>query len=154
MEPKSHLPLRISDYIPKPGCPLRNLTMSRYAVLTHDYPFFHWDLLIDPGDPALLWTWRITSSPLESTPLSVERLQDHRRIYLNYSGPIGGNRGTVEIWDRGEFDWLTDEVPSDFENSLKIRCKGIRLNGDVALTRTEKSHLWTYQYLPGALRSD
>ena len=45
-----------------------------------------------------------------------EALPDHRLIYLEYEGPISGDRGTVVAWDRGEYrlkrqsdaEWVID----------------------------------------------
>lgn len=46
------------------------------------------------------------SEPSES--LLVERLPDHRLAYLDYEGPISGDRGTVSRRDEGEYRVLAE----------------------------------------------
>lgn len=77
----------------------------RYAVLHHDHPFPHWDLLLET--PSLCWTWRLLDSPDTPGEIRAERIADHRPFYLTYSGPVSDNRGVVTPWDAGDFVWLT-----------------------------------------------
>lgn len=68
----------------------------RYAVLHHtgvDAP--HYDLLFETAAGSPLRTYRVDRWPMETGAVLVERLADHRRIYLDYEGPISGNRGSV-----------------------------------------------------------
>ena len=67
----------------------------RFAVLRHegiDSP--HFDLLIETGPDRPLATWRCDAWPIAATT-TLTRLPDHRRIYLDYEGPVSGGRGTV-----------------------------------------------------------
>jgi hypothetical protein len=78
--------------------------MSRFAILTHDHPFPHWDLLIENDGSCR--TWRLLNDPgLQANQISAEQLPDHRLMYLDYEGPVGGDRGTVNQWDHGEVEW-------------------------------------------------
>lgn len=77
----------------------------RFAVLHHDHPFSHWDLLLET--PGGCWTWRVLDDPATSRTSRAERIADHRPFYLTYSGPVSENRGVVTLWDSGEFVWLT-----------------------------------------------
>lgn len=77
----------------------------RFAILTHDHPFLHWDLLLEAG--AACRTWRLLSPPDTPGPIAAEPLPDHRRMYLDHSGSVSGNRGSVTPWDAGELVWLT-----------------------------------------------
>ena len=66
----------------------------RYAVLHHtgvESP--HFDLLFETAAGSLLTTYRSDRWP--PTTVLGDRLADHRRIYLEYEGPISGNRGQV-----------------------------------------------------------
>ncbi len=68
----------------------------RYAVLHHtgvEQP--HYDLLFEtqPGSP--LATYRCDRWPLEAGTTLAHRLPDHRRLYLEYEGPVSRNRGQV-----------------------------------------------------------
>ena len=64
----------------------------RFTILEHDHPHLHWDLLLDAGDA--LRTWRLLSPPACLQWIAAEQLPDHRRLYLDYEGPVSGNRGT------------------------------------------------------------
>ncbi len=77
----------------------------RFAVLHHNHPFIHWDLLLET--PALCWTWRLLDAPQTTGCLRAERIADHRPFYLDYEGPVSGDRGTVAQWDAGTWIWTT-----------------------------------------------
>ncbi|MCR9201304.1 MAG: hypothetical protein NXI04_21895 [Planctomycetaceae bacterium] len=66
---------------------------QRFTILEHDHPFLHWDLLLDNGQT--LTTWRLKQRPCSDEWIAAERLPDHRRIYLDYEGPVSGGRGAV-----------------------------------------------------------
>ena len=51
----------------------------RYAILTHDHPFFHWDLLLERDEVA--WTWRLLDDPSGAEAPRTERIGE--RIKMN-----------------------------------------------------------------------
>ena len=79
--------------------------MPRYVILEHDHPHRHWDLMLESGD--VLRTWRLAEPPQPGRAVAAEPIGDHRRAYLDYEGPIRGNRGRVKRWDGGSCDWET-----------------------------------------------
>lgn len=117
--------------------------MPRYVILEHDNPRgLHWDLLLETA--GLLCTWAISRPPDESQELPAERLPDHRRVYLEYEGPISGNRGTVTRWDWGEYRILRRR-----DGFLEFSVRGQRWRGSVRLARRESaSEEWTIRYFP------
>ena len=81
-----------------------------YAVLHHegiDEP--HFDLLIERSRKGRVPTWRLPQWPIEGRTPAV-RLSDHRRIYLNYSGPVSGKRGVVRTVEFGTHRTKRDRV--------------------------------------------
>lgn len=67
---------------------------TRFTVLHHTglaQP--HFDLLLEAAPDQLLLAFRLMQWPAVAE--RVERLADHRRIYLDYEGPISGGRGSV-----------------------------------------------------------
>jgi hypothetical protein len=77
-----------------------------YVVLHHtgvEHP--HYDLMVDPGDGGMLWTWRVSNWPpeVQGRVMSI-RVADHRRQYLEYEGAIQGDRGEVT-----KVSWNPDE---------------------------------------------
>jgi hypothetical protein len=81
--------------------------MPRFSILTHDYPFVHWDFLLEAGNSCR--TWRLLERPDSQPVIAAESLPDHRLMYLNYEGPVSGDRGTVSAWDTGTFEWRINE---------------------------------------------
>lgn len=75
--------------------------LQRFAVLRHEgVAEPHFDLLIDLDGRSPLATWRSPAWPITAvTPLLLQAT--HRRIYMDYQGPIGGGRGTVTRVDSG-----------------------------------------------------
>jgi DNA polymerase Ligase (LigD) len=100
--------------------------MPRFVILEHDWPHRHWDLLLQFGD--VLRAWRLESPPTPGSDVRASANVDHRLHYLDYEGPVSGNRGHVKRWDAGEFEILDER-----EDELRIRCVGTRLNGEMRL---------------------
>ncbi|HEV2971076.1 MAG TPA: DNA polymerase ligase N-terminal domain-containing protein [Pirellulales bacterium] len=66
----------------------------------------HWDLMLESG--AALRTWALAAEPASDILIAAEQLPDHRLAYLDYEGPISGDRGTVIRWDAGHFELLSE----------------------------------------------
>jgi hypothetical protein len=60
-------------------------------------------------------------------------LPDHRKLYLDYEGPISGDRGEVAQWDYGTFTLLDDT-----DRSLLVELAGGKLSGRVELSSDVK----------------
>lgn len=82
--------------------------MPRYVILEHDWPTLHWDVFLECGD--VLKAWKVHQRPAPGTPfpLLAESNHDHRRIYLDYEGPVSGGRGGVRRVDHGEYHITQD----------------------------------------------
>jgi hypothetical protein len=81
----------------------------RYAILWHhdiDQP--HFDLLVETHPGSDLATWRSPVWPIE-TLVVLQRLRDHRRIYLDYEGDLSNHRGRVERIGSGNCSVTVDE---------------------------------------------
>ena len=98
------------------------LAMPRFAILTHDHPTLHWDLLLENGSSCR--TWRLLKAPDTPGDISAEAIADHRLMYLDYEGPVSGDRGTVTQWDAGTFEWIVDRT-----DVVEVRLTGCKLNG-------------------------
>ena len=114
--------------------------MPRFVILRHAMPpnairGLHWDLMLEDG--SVLKTWALGSPPARKTVIPAEALPDHRLAYLDYEGPVSGNRGTVTQWDAGTFEWL-----SRSEDSLRFQLQGRRVQVMVTLRR-DKDTDWS-----------
>ena len=76
----------------------------------------HYDLMLSPSGVGRLWTWAIPVDPMhQELPFEcdAERLSDHRRVYLDYQGPVSGDRGQVQQSAKGTFEivvWSEQQV--------------------------------------------
>jgi hypothetical protein len=111
--------------------------MPRFAILDHDHPFRHWDFLLE--DRTVLRAWRLLTEPGQGRPIRAEPLPDHRLIYLDFEGPIAGDRGRVVRWDAGSFTWDDDRA-----DDMRVHLIGGRIVGLVTLRRDEDG--WTWQW--------
>lgn len=118
---------------------IESAAMPRFVILEHDHPSLHWDLMLEAG--AVLRTWRLAASPAQGVPIVAVAAFDHRPVYLDYEGPISGNRGKVVRWDWGEFDWQVDS-----DQRVVVRLRGVRLVGELRLVRRADS-LWSASLL-------
>jgi hypothetical protein len=103
--------------------------MPRFVILEHDHPFLHWDFMLEAGD--LLRTWRLLEEPGPGRTVRAEPLGDHRKRYLDYEGPVSGNRGNVKRWDFGAFAWQVHT-----EDRIVVELHGRRLRGSATLQRS------------------
>jgi len=84
--------------------------------------------MLDTGDA--LATWQVSDDPASLTAQAPEnsarakRLADHRRAYLDYEGPVSGNRGQVKRHDRGTYEMIEHRP-----GLLVVRLAGAVLRG-------------------------
>jgi hypothetical protein len=107
--------------------------MPRFVVLEHETPpqaarGRHWDFMLEAGD--VLRTWAILAPPDTPGELLAESLADHRLAYLEYEGPISGDRGSVTRWDLGEYVLLEESA-----DTLRVQLAGQRLVSRATLVR-------------------
>lgn len=104
--------------------------MPRFAILEHDWPSRHWDLLLEDGDALL--AWRLLEEPRVGSTVSAEKNADHRKIYLDYEGPISGHRGSVTRWNSGTFQWVERTI-----DAIEVLVNGVKFVGRLRLVRVD-----------------
>jgi len=104
-----------------------------YVIQRHDATHLHYDLRLKMD--GVLKSWAIPKSPPEEK--GVKRLavqvEDHPVEYADFEGVIPEGEygaGTVEIWDKGEYDLLERS-----EDKIIVNIKGRRLDGTYYLVR-------------------
>ena len=113
--------------------------MPRFVILEHDHPVLHWDLMLEAGD--VLQTWRLAQAPAPGEAIEATALGDHRLAYLDYEGPVRGNRGSVKRWDGGEFGEETTSSPS----TRRLCLRGVRVQGSIVLEQVDGAKwLWRW----------
>ena len=124
--------------------------MPRFVILTHDHPHLHWDFFLEEGD--VLRGWRLAEEPMAGKPIAATIQSPHRKLYLDYEGPVSKNRGYVTRRDFGEY---SIELPSR-EQSLRaaqgcsaplvLQITGTCLRGRVELQHVSgENWIWTFE---------
>lgn len=114
---------------------MHNRFRRRYVVLFHVHPTDgdHYDLMIEAG--STLATWRAMERPESASadhPVNCLQIGNHRTVYLDYEGPVSGNRGHVRQHDVGHCTTSTLGT-----SRITVRFAGNVLNGDFVLERDE-----------------
>src|SRR5208337_3729408 len=103
--------------------------MPRFALLIHDSPRgLHYDFFLEDGH--MLKTWALPRLPEPGIEIACEALADHRPVYLDYEGPISGDRGTVVRSDQGTF-----VIGTWTDNEVIVQLAGTKFVGQVVLQR-------------------
>jgi len=108
---------------------------SRFVVQKHQARHLHYDFRLEME--GVLKSWAVPKGmPVES---GVRRLavqvEDHPIDYIDFAGRIPEGEygaGTVEIWDKGEFE-LDRKTPDQLEFTLR----GEKLSGGYVLIHTD-----------------
>ena len=116
---------------------------SRFVILEHTYQGVHYDLMLELGD--VLRTWRLETPPEPGRTVGAEPLPDHRLLYLDYEGPISGDRCSVRRWDAGTY---TGDASGS--NHVCVELHGERLCGRLELRLVEQQHWECVYRLEGA----
>ena len=106
----------------------------------------HLDLMIEHGQ--VLITWEIVGATADLVNgFWARRLDDHRREYLDYEGPISGGRGSVSRRDRGEVVWNLDVD----QGEAKLQFSGDLLAGPWVAHRQRQgsAEWWSFSRSPG-----
>lgn len=116
----------------------------RYAILLHETsPAMnrptHWDLLLEDHQNDRLATWSLPQQPDLGIEMACEQLPRHRKLYLDYEGPISGDRGKVSRWDVGNVQWLQDTA-----DHIRVELTLGRMAGIIDLTR--KAAGWRFRH--------
>jgi hypothetical protein len=115
--------------------------MCRFAVLCHDSPRgVHWDFLLEMG--AGLRTWALPQPPESGVEMVCRALPDHRLVYLDYEGPVSGERGSVRRWERGTY-----RLDRQSDRELTVELSGEKLSGRAVLRKLPgESGRWRFSF--------
>ncbi len=119
--------------------------MPRFVILRHEMPReherpSHWDLMFECGEA--LRTWATEAEPGSAGAIAARRLPDHRPAYLDYEGPVPGDRGSVTRWDEGSYEAIGDN-----EQPWTLLVRGKRLSGRLTFERTgHDDHSWRVSF--------
>lgn len=114
--------------------------MPRYVVLRHEMPDdgprrSHWDVMLEHHGKLL--TWAVDHRPHGAVTIDAMQLPDHRPDYLEYEGPVAGDRGSVTRWDAGTYEWIMHS-----SDAVHVRLEGERLTGVMTIQRQASGQRW------------
>jgi len=119
---------------------------TRFVILAHSGQGpMHYDLMLARGRS--LATWHLPCLPADLPParaVAAEKLADHRAAYLDYEGPVGGNRGEVRRVAAGMYE--TTHLDADH---WQVRLAGSSDLLDLRRAGPDDSD-WTITRLAGA----
>ncbi len=117
--------------------------MPHYVILQHETAGGrHFDFMLEMG--GVLKTWSLAQPPVEGVEINAKALSDHRPAYLDYEGPISGDRGSVTRWDRGAY-----EIEFQSESDLIVQLKGEKLAGKATLVQNREIKTeWVFSFFP------
>ncbi len=115
--------------------------VPRFVILRHDWKGLHFDWMFEEGETLL--TWKTAEPPRPGAQLA-ESLPRHRRLYLDYEGPVSQDRGHVTRWESGEYEgnWSA-------EAALQWRLYGTKLRGTLWL-QPLADRQWRLTFAPDA----
>jgi hypothetical protein len=91
-----------------------------------------------------LATWALTAPPAPGLTIAATRLAAHRAQYLDFEGPLSGDRGTVTQWDAGSFDLAAQSAAV-----WQVRLAGRVLQGELLLEADPHApQRWTVRFSP------
>lgn len=108
--------------------------LRRFVVLLHSHPDGdHYDLMIENG-PRLA-TWKFLHPPEAALQKELQgmRIGEHRLIYLDYEGPVSGNRGDVRRHDEGRC-----EVRVQMDELWEVTFDGRHIRGTFQLQKVDQ----------------
>jgi len=105
--------------------------MPRFVLVRHEMPAgnrraTHWDFMLEQGET--LRTWALDDELRPEAVVFGQALPDHRVAYLDYEGPVSGDRGSVSRVDSGSY-----LVIEETERVLTVQLSGQRRCGFVAI---------------------
>jgi hypothetical protein len=116
------------------------MAKQHFVILEHSYQGVHFDLMLEVNGK--LRTWRLAMPPHPGQQQPAEASFDHRLSYLEYEGPISGDRGTVRRWDHGTYEGeATDPT------MVGVMLRGARLSGRLLLRQVE-GQAWQVAFGP------
>ena len=125
---------------PEPPPAPAQKSANRFYIQRHSARRLHYDLRLEMD--GALRSWAVPKGPtLDPAQKRLAVLvEDHPLEYGNFEGTIPAGEygaGSVMVWDRGTYEWLTDRTPAEqwAAGDLKFRLHGEKLSGEFALVR-------------------
>ncbi len=119
---------------PEPAGTIEGEEQRRFVVHRHQARHLHYDFRLEMG--GVLRSWAVPKGPPPEPGIRrlAIQVEDHPLDYIDFAGEIPQGEygaGSVEIWDKGEFDLEKETV-----DRLEFSLRGKKLSGSYVLVRT------------------
>lgn len=129
--------------VPSPSPSHASLPL-RFAVLWHSFPQPHWDWMFEKDGE--LATFRSAPNCLEVLRGGITQvwtqLPGHRKHYLDYEGPVSGNRGEVKRIMGGTCRWLEEA-----DQVIRLELSSPDFSGYLSLLSTTHPDQWETRWI-------
>jgi len=120
---------------PEPSWGKGDEGQHRFVVQKHQATHLHYDFRLEMG--GVLRSWAVPKGPPSESGIRrlAVQVEDHPVDYIDFAGQIPQGEygaGSVEIWDKGEF-----ELEKEAAGSLEFSLKGRKLSGRYVLIHTD-----------------
>ena len=120
---------------PEPPWKIEDEGRHRFVVQRHQASHLHYDFRLEMG--GVLRSWAVPKGPPLETGIRrlAVQVEDHPVDYIDFAGGIPQGEygaGSVEIWDKGEFD-----LEKETADRLEFLLRGKKLSGSYVLIRTD-----------------
>ncbi|MFC7704132.1 DNA ligase D [Plastorhodobacter daqingensis] len=125
------------DRTPEPSGGRPTATGRAFVVQKHAARRLHFDFRLEHAGVLLSWAVTRGPSPDPGEKRLAVRTEDHPMGYRNFEGvvPEGYGKGTVMLWDHGEWEPLHDPAEGLAQGKLHFRLHGARMSGGWTLVR-------------------
>ncbi|HRZ25883.1 MAG TPA: DNA polymerase ligase N-terminal domain-containing protein [Spirochaetota bacterium] len=112
----------------------------KFVIHRHSTVPDHYDLMLERGEA--LSTFRIDERDIgafvRGERITALKIQDHRREYLTYEGPVSCNRGRVDLFDQGEY-----RVVENADGFFRVELFGKSAAGIFRFSLADGENCWT-----------
>ena len=120
---------------PEPSWRTGDEEQHRFVVQKHQATHLHYDFRLEMG--GVLRSWAVPKGPPPESGIRrlAVQVEDHPVDYIDFAGQIPKGEygaGSVEIWDKGEF-----ELEKETADSMEFSLKGKKLSGRYVLIHTD-----------------
>jgi len=113
----------------------------KYVIHYHETEPPHYDLMLEVEETLL--TWQLVPESLNDLlagrKATARQIQDHRKKYLTYEGPVSCDRGRVDLFDNGEY-----RVMKKTRNNTEYFFSGEKITGRLVFTPRRETFILQY----------
>lgn len=110
----------------------------RYVILRHITSHDHYDFMFEKESFLITFSMEsyLIDDFFQGKEVAIHQIADHRLLYLDYEGPINGNRGSVVRVDSGHYFELHHK-----KATVEYSIEGTKLAGTLEINNIDEIQL-------------